>query len=151
MKFFEKEKLRLNELLPPNSKIEHIGSTSVPGLGGKGVVDILIITNKKNIDKTKKLLVQSNYEIISHVSDLDRTSFKKDYWRLFSRRRVHLHLTFLNSKTARETIKFRDNLRRSLSLQKRYEGLKKKAVKIAQGKGEIYRKLKERFMMENST
>ena len=37
---FKNEKERMEKILGDNLKIEHIGSTAVMGLGGKGVIDI---------------------------------------------------------------------------------------------------------------
>jgi len=39
---FKNEKERMEKILGDNLQIEHIGSTAVLGLGGKGVIDILI-------------------------------------------------------------------------------------------------------------
>lgn len=43
---FNKEKAKLKKILP-KAKIEHVGSTAVKGLGGKGIIDISIIVPKK--------------------------------------------------------------------------------------------------------
>ena len=45
-KLFEQEKLRLSKYLTGEYMIEHIGSTAVPGLGGKGIIDIMISVSK---------------------------------------------------------------------------------------------------------
>ena len=63
---------------------------------------------------------------------------------------MHIHLTYPKSKTHKETIKFRNNLRRSKKLREDYSKLKKEAVRIADNKGSVYRKLKESFMIKNS-
>jgi len=145
---FEKEKKRLLRILG-NVKIEHIGSTSVPNLGGKGIVDILVGVNKNEIDKFYNKLTSSKYISMPNASDKSRFSFKKDYG-LFFRRRVHIHLTWTNSKTWKETLNFKKNLIKSKNLKEKYSNLKKEAVKIANGDGEIYRKLKKDFIKINS-
>jgi len=43
-KLFEKEKDRIKKILGENDLIEHVGSTAVPGLGGKEINDIYIET-----------------------------------------------------------------------------------------------------------
>jgi len=40
-KVFEREKKRISKTIGGN-EIHHIGSTAVPGLGGKGTIDIMI-------------------------------------------------------------------------------------------------------------
>lgn len=138
-KLFENEKNKLFNLLP-DCKIEHIGSTSVNGLGGKGIIDILVIVSKNKLKKFEKLLL-NNYCLMG-IPENSRISFKNE--------KVHIHLTFLNSKTYRNMIKFRENLRNNSNLVKKYENLKKKACNIANDDGRVYRSLKEDFIIKHS-
>ena len=148
-KLFEKEKQRLRKFLPNIVKIEHIGSTSVPNLKGKGIIDILIAIEKNNLNKVKEKLLEKGYIIMPHAGNKSRISFKKNYG-ILRNRRVHIHLTFLNSKTWKETLKFKNNLLKNLELRKQYSEIKKQAVKKAQGKGQVYRDLKNNFMKKYS-
>ena len=148
-KLFEKEKQRLRKFLPKIVKMEHIGSTSVPNLKGKGIIDILIAIEKNNFNKVKEKLLEKGYIIIPHAGDKGRISFKKFYG-ILRKRRVHIHLTFLNSKTWKETLKFKNNLLKNPELRKRYSEIKKQAVKKAKGKGQVYRDLKNNFMKKYS-
>ncbi len=52
--FFQTEKKRLRAVLPSGALFEHIGSTSVPGLGGKGFIDILIGIPREKIKSTSR-------------------------------------------------------------------------------------------------
>ena len=146
---FEKEKTKLEKLLLKDSKIKHVGSTAVPGLCGKGIIDILVIVPNKDLKASEKILL-TKYKQMKTTSSVDRIAFKTDYWKLFGKRRVHIHLTYPNSKTHKETINFRDNLRESEKLRKEYSDIKKDAVRIAKGEGAKYRALKEKFLKENS-
>ncbi len=147
---FEKEKDNLQKILPKSSQIEHTGSTSVPGLKGKGILDILLIVDKKLFLKTSNILSENKYVKMINAGDEDRISFQRDYLKSFGKRRVHLHLTYKDSKTAKETIKFRDNLRKSKKLVVEYEKIKKHAVKTCNGRGKVYRELKKEFMNKYS-
>lgn len=49
-KYFEEEKKRLSKYLSGDYQIEHIGSTAVPGLGGKGIIDIMIAVSKEQME-----------------------------------------------------------------------------------------------------
>lgn len=51
IQLFEAGKERLLKFLGKQYPIEHIGSTAVPNLGGKGVTDICIIVPKKEQEK----------------------------------------------------------------------------------------------------
>jgi len=147
-KLFEKEKRKLFKIIP-YAKIEHIGSTSIPNLGGKGIIDILVGVKRREVKKAYNQLISSGYLQMPNASDKSRFSFKKDYG-LFFKRRVHVHLTWVNSKTWKETIKFKENLIKSKTLFKKYSDLKKLAIKIANGDGETYRNLKKSFIKSHS-
>lgn len=53
---FQKEKERISSNLKELLVIEHVGSTAVPGLGGKGIIDSAIAVDKANMDSTSKEL-----------------------------------------------------------------------------------------------
>jgi len=57
--FFNREKIKLKKIFP-KAEIEHIGSTAVFGLGGKGIIDIAISVPKNQIQKAIKKL--QNYK-----------------------------------------------------------------------------------------
>ena len=61
---FKKEKEKLKKILTKDSKVFHIGSTAVLNLGGKGITDILIKTNKI---KTNKKALEKNYDFIKEA------------------------------------------------------------------------------------
>src|SRR4030042_3657091 len=120
LKFFEREREILRGFLP-KAKIEHVGSTAVSGLKGKGIIDIIIAVPKRQIGNAKEILKQKNYIFKPKAGDKDRLFFERDYRKLFRKRRVHLHLTNINSKAWKNCIKIRDKLRKSSELRKEYE------------------------------
>ncbi len=143
--FYQRERAKLKRILPKDIKIEHIGSTAVPKLGGKEIVDILIGINKKDISKIKKILQKNNYSF-PVGGNKNRLYVEKDYKYGGQTRRVHLHLVSKNSKAWKEPLKVRDQLRKNKNKVNKYAELKKKAVKISKGKGEIYKKYKKSFL-----
>jgi len=148
-KLFLKEKERLKRILPSSSKIEHIGSTAVPGLGGKGIIDIMVgFKSKKEMKKYVELMEQNKYEIMPGFKPFGRISFKKICGFLFWKRRVHVHFAIFDGKLWKRNIKFRDNLMKKTLLVKKYEQIKKDAVKYARGEGKKYREYKEKFIKE---
>ena len=54
--FFVLEKKKIAKTLGLTAKIEHIGSTAIPGLGGKGILDIAVGVLKSKIVESKKKL-----------------------------------------------------------------------------------------------
>jgi GrpB-like predicted nucleotidyltransferase (UPF0157 family) len=145
---FEKEKGFLIRILPGVFGLEHIGSTSVKGLGGRGIIDILVSFKKKeDLKNAKAVLLQNNYEVIEF--DRDKISLETTRGFLF-KHHFHVHLTLIGSNIWKETLLFRDRLRKDSEFTERYSALKKKAIMVAEGEGKIYRKLKESFIKKNS-
>ena len=148
-RYFLSERKRLQKALGKNAQIEHVGSTSIPGLGGKGILDIIIGTQKNLVNSSLKRLQKNGYEFRESASTKQRLFFRRDYRsRDGSERRVHLHLTFIGSKDWIEILKFRDYLLTHPIEIKEYEKIKRKAIEQANGEGSAYRKIKERFILE---
>ncbi len=140
---FEKEKNKLIKILPDvnDSEIEHVGSTAVPGLGGKGIIDIAIRTPKKKLKIYLKKLKEQGFEYKPHPGDDERKFLQKINNKY---RRTHIHLT-LNENYWKSFIAFRDYLKENEKSRKEYENIKKEAVEKGK-ENEDYRKHKERFL-----
>ena len=128
--------------------IEHVGSTAISRLGGKGILDILLAVPKNAIVNTSKKLQRTGYEFRDIASTQQRLFFRRDYKTSSSIRRVHIHLTFTGSRDQKEMTTFRDYLISHSKTVKEYEKLKKDAVKIAKGRGDLYKKYKEKFILD---
>jgi len=143
--FYQREKAKLKKILPRNIDMEHIGSTAIPGLGGKGIIDILIGINKKDILKIKKILQKNKYSF-PVGGDKNRLYAEKDYKYRGQTRRVHLQIVSKSSKEWINPIKIREHLKKDKNKAKKYIKLKKKAMKISKGEGKIYRAYKKPFL-----
>jgi GrpB-like predicted nucleotidyltransferase (UPF0157 family) len=147
---FEKEKKRITSNVNLQLIIEHIGSTAVPGLGGKGIIDIAIAVDKKDMDSASKQLQAMGYEFRPLFSTVDRLYFitylidpEED------NRRYHIHLTYPENREWENFLKFRDYLIRYPNEAQEYAELKKKALE-GSDEGERYRKLKEPFFKKSN-
>jgi len=144
-RLFNKEKSKLKKVLS-EVKIKHVGSTSIPGLGGKGIIDIAIKTpiNKLNqfIKKLKKLGYENN---LDHPIDDRRAFLQKRILYNGKERRIHIHLT-LDDNFWNSFIVFRDYLRNHDKERDAYDQIKKEAVKHAKGKAKKYRESKTSFL-----
>lgn len=141
---FQKERDRIASHINLRLVIEHIGSTAVPGLGGKGVIDIAIAVDKKHIESVSKQLQAIGYEFRPTFSTPDRLYFiiyladpEEEH------RRYHIHLTYPENSEWKDFLGFRDYLRSHSKEAKEYAELKEQATLEANGEGEKYRKLKE--------
>lgn len=144
-KLFNKEKSRLRKVIP-DATIEHVGSTAVQGLGGKGIIDIAIRIpgNKAEqfIRKLKKLGYESSKE---HAKNSERIFIKRTIKYAGEKRQVHVHLV-LNKEFWNSFILIRDYLRENTTESERYAKIKKEAIKYANGDGRRYREYKNDFL-----
>jgi GrpB-like predicted nucleotidyltransferase (UPF0157 family) len=149
---FARQKKILRKCLGKKPRVEHFGSTAVPGLPGKGIVDILIAFKRKSqISAAAKKLASAGY-FLSRKGQAARG----DRVFLSSRKNesavgdVHLHLVLEDSEDFKGVLRFRDRLRRNKMLRARYVKIKKEAAVGARGKRERYAKLKSTFIDEAS-
>ena len=144
--FFASEKSRIAKAVGSAAKIEHVGSTAVPSLGGKGILDIMVGVSTSKMVGAKERLEKVGYDFREKASHPERLFFRKDYPYGSRKRRVHVHLTKLNGRDWKEIIGFRDYLIKHPDVLPEYAKVKKEAVKRALGEGEKYRKHKEKFI-----
>jgi GrpB-like predicted nucleotidyltransferase (UPF0157 family) len=104
--------------------VEHIGSTSVPGLAAKPVIDVLLgAQSLRDIESRIGPLGELGY---AYVSKYEREIPMRRYFVKSSPAslRVHLHAVELDSPIWREHLAFRDALRADPDLRARYQALK---------------------------
>jgi GrpB-like predicted nucleotidyltransferase (UPF0157 family) len=141
---FEKEKARLLAHIHIPLAIEHVGSTAIPDLGGKGIIDIAIAVDKTDMETVCKQLQSLGYEFRPTYSTRDRLYFiihLPDPEE--STRRYHVHLTYPENQEWKDFIEFRDYLRSHPEELHEYAEIKKRAAQEANQEGEQYRKIKE--------
>ncbi len=126
---FEKEKNALQVIAGEwlHGSIEHVGSTAVPGLAAKPVIDIMF--GVKSLQESRPaidVLVEFGYLFYPYKKDVMHWFCKpSDEYRTH-----HLHLIPYQSSLWKERILFRNLLRSDRSISKEYQELKKElAVK----------------------
>jgi GrpB-like predicted nucleotidyltransferase (UPF0157 family) len=144
--FFTNEKNNLVKILGSSVKIEHIGSTAIPGLGGKGILDIVVGISKSKITEAKNKLQKAGYKFVEKAGTPKRLFFWRDRPYKRNKRRIHTHLTKFNGQNWKEMIGFRDYLLKHPKTVEQYIKIKKEGVKKAVGNGEVYKKYKEKFI-----
>ncbi len=124
---FQTERDRIVEavgsLHPQPRVVEHVGSTAVPGLAAKPIVDIMICYEAfPPIETIADLLAPIGYQ---HI---EKPEFTESY---FFRRgeslenTVHLHVTTISSEFGQMMLRFRDALRASPRLAADYAAFKR--------------------------
>ena len=98
--------------------IEHIGSTSVPGLAAKPIVDILVVVADVDDDSVfRPQLEQAGYEL--RVREPGHRMFRTPA------RDVHVHIWRFDDPEVEKYLLFRDWLRVSADDRARYEARKR--------------------------
>jgi GrpB-like predicted nucleotidyltransferase (UPF0157 family) len=143
---FRREKSKLRKILGKKPSIIHVGSTAVPGLGGKGIIDILISVDKGEVIKVKEKLIDAGYEFRLGGGEKGRLFFRREYSYGVKSRMVHLQLTTCGSHIERRMLNFKKRLLEDKKFCKEYALLKKEAVKHANGEGKKYREHKKEFI-----
>ena len=147
---FCKEKERIAALVKTAMAIEHVGSTAIPDLGGKGIIDIAIAVHKSDMDLATRQLQNLGYEYRPKFSTSDRAYLIIDLPDPEEgTRRYHVHLTYLESREWKELVDFRDYLKTHPDAAREYAEMKKQAALEADHDGEKYRKLKEPMFKKN--
>jgi GrpB-like predicted nucleotidyltransferase (UPF0157 family) len=121
---FEKERDRLKAAFGDVAvRIEHNGSTSVPGLSAKPIIDIQISVNHlQPMNRYARTLHACGYIHVPH-SDDDRCPFfhRPAEWP----HTHHVHVVETGSREEQQTLLFRDYLRSHPDAARRYESLKR--------------------------
>lgn len=139
---FQREKERIALYVKDLLCIEHVGSTSVPGLGGKGIIDIAIAMPNKEAIVSQ--LQELGYEFRPRFSTQERLYFVIDLPDPEEGvRRYHVHVMSDKSSEWQDFLSFRDALRADPQLMQEYAALKEQAAGQADGMGAVYRKWKE--------
>jgi GrpB-like predicted nucleotidyltransferase (UPF0157 family) len=106
-------------------QVEHIGSTSIPGLASKPVIDVMLGADTLSVIESRiEFLERSGYQYVSkYEKELPmRRYFVKPEGHSFPR--VHLHGVVLGSQFWQEYITFRNALRSDSALLAEYQSLK---------------------------
>ncbi len=106
------------------ASIEHIGSTAVPGMIAKPIVDIMLGLSEVPPSKECVItLVDNGYEFLGESGVPDRY-----YFRRRGDTAINLHVVSVNRVHWNSNLVFRDYLRANLNEQIRYTRAKRKAL-----------------------
>lgn len=101
--------------------IEHVGSTAVPGLGGKPIIDIMVaVPALATVEKCIEPLAALGYDFRGEAGVPERLFFGKG-----APRTHHVHMVERESDFWNDLILFRDFLRAHPDEARRYDELKK--------------------------
>lgn len=146
---FERERARLDALLPGTFvQIAHIGSTAVPGLVAKPVIDLLAgIRTLDGVDELVDRLCENGYTTSREFNATlaDRRWLMR--WKN-GHRTHHLHIVVHAGEPWLDRLAFRDTLRRDPELARRYAELKTALATRHRDDREAYTEAKAAFVGE---
>jgi len=119
---FETEANKLREVFGDElTVVHHIGSTSVPGLKAKPIIDIMpLVRNIEVVDKFNKQMIALEYEPMGEFGIPGRRYFRKGG----DVQTYHIHVFQLSSRDAERHLAFRDFLREHKDYALKYGELK---------------------------
>lgn len=145
IKSFNKEEQTLRKLLGGVIlDIQHIGSTAVPNLAAKPIIDMLMgIHSLSEVSQIREILENAGYEYRENGSDDMQVLFVKGS----EEKRTHyLHITVLGSRLWKNDLAFRDYLRSNSEEAAKYERLKHDLAKQYADLRELYTKGKSDYI-----
>jgi GrpB-like predicted nucleotidyltransferase (UPF0157 family) len=126
--------------------VEHVGSSSVPGIGGRNVLDIAVITSEDQHDHAKNVLKDLGFQDspFPHYLPLlvaSTTWRTKKYF-------ILLYLVSPENQTLKDWIRFRDYMREHPEDAKQYDAVKQAVVAQGTIDGDEYQDAKSPFLQE---
>ncbi|HEV8438069.1 MAG TPA: GrpB family protein [Methylomirabilota bacterium] len=133
-------------------RIDHIGSTAVPGLGAKDVIDVQITVS--DLDEAGRLTTPLRAAGFRHGATFEYDVFHTkpetdpELRKLYMRepegeRRAHIHVRELGRFNQRYALLFRDYLRSAEGVRAEYELLKRQASRLFPDSIDGYLRLKD--------
>ena len=144
---FEEERPAIEEILGRSitGGVHHVGSTAVPGLAAKPVIDILVgIDDLEGGRAYIAPLAELGYQYAPYRADEMLWFCKPDP----ARRTHHLHLVPTGSPRFRAELAFRDHLRGHPDVAERYAVLKRRLATRFEHDREAYTRSKEDFIRD---
>jgi GrpB-like predicted nucleotidyltransferase (UPF0157 family) len=102
-------------------RVEHIGSTSVPGLAAKPIIDILVVVP----DSADESAYLPQLEAAGYVLRVREPHWNEHRMFRTPEKDVHIHIYSIGCPEIQRNLSFRDCLRRNIDDRRRYEQTKR--------------------------
>jgi GrpB-like predicted nucleotidyltransferase (UPF0157 family) len=113
----------------PATPAEHVGSTAVPGLAGKGIVDLLLAAPPAHIPTITQVLHELGFQLqVPAAFPATRPMLWGTYRHRATQYRVHVHVVPADDPEVAAMRGFRDALCADPVLRRRYGALKRAIV-----------------------
>jgi GrpB-like predicted nucleotidyltransferase (UPF0157 family) len=144
-RLYQKEQAILAKAFSPfHPHIEHIGSTAVPGLCAKPIIDIMVgLPVLEGADRYVPLVRPLGYVHVEQEDEKGRVFFRKGMPRTH-----HLHIVAFGGEDWHGHLAFRELLREDPDLRGRYAELKRHSAKMHREDREAYVRSKQGFIQD---
>jgi GrpB-like predicted nucleotidyltransferase (UPF0157 family) len=117
----------------PELTVEHIGSTAVPGLAGKGVVDLMVLYPPGGLESAKAVLDELGFQRQGTRDPFSESRpMRLGALRLAGKMfRLHVHVIAADAEEAMALRRFRDRLREDAQMRSAY--VERKRAILASG------------------
>lgn len=144
--YYEEERAPLAEAFASYAlDIQHVGSTSVPGLGAKPVIDIAVATGQYPLPgEVIARVVALGFEHLGEYGIPRRHYFRRHF---NGRYGAHVHANELTSEDYKRHLLFRDYIRAHPERALAYEQLKRHLAETVGHDREVYTVMKTDFVL----
>ena len=148
---YDEEKGRILAAIDPwVADIQHVGSTAVPGLGAKPIIDIMV--GRRSLDDARHCIAPLETIGYQYIPEYEDELPERRYFRwpggdtYRGRGSHHLHMVETTSDFWRRHLLFRDYLRRHPEVAREYECLKRELAARYGADREGYTEAKTEFI-----
>ncbi len=134
---FQEQASRLRDILGETAlRIDHIGSTAVPGLPAKDIIDIQItVANLNDINDFIERMTRNGYVYHEDIQNDNFLGSSEGYHKRFfrepeGRERTHIHVRETGTMNQRYPLLFRDYLRAKPDVRDAYAIIKSRLAEI---------------------
>ncbi|BAZ41967.1 hypothetical protein NIES4101_79350 [Calothrix sp. NIES-4101] len=144
---FDRESQLVADALGNNViQVHHIGSTSIPGIYAKPIIDILVeVTNIHQVDEFNSHMIALGYEAMGEFGLPGRRYFRKE---IYQNRTHHVHVFPNNSDDVARHLNFRDYMISHPEDARAYSELKRNLAQKFANDIESYMDGKDGFIQE---
>ena len=144
---FIKEKKLLQEILCDYAlDIQHVGSTSIPGIICKPILDIAVAVKSLDIlEELIPILTSAGYDVKNSIEDKNEILARKGVPEC---RTHYIHIEVLNGEFWKHHILFRDYLLKHSEAVIEYEKIKKESFALYKNDRKKYTESKHKFIRE---
>jgi len=126
--------------------IEHVGSTAVPGLAAKPVIDFVVVVAARDVGSAVERLEALGYAHRGNLGVEGREAFSVPQ----GEARHHLYVCPADSEELRAQLAFRDGLRADPELAADYEAVKRRLAELYRDDRTAYTEGKTEFVTRAS-